>query len=1102
MAIAEKTIKYSVLHGLVPLDALSNAHLNELANKAIVEEISADQYVFRAGDQDNQTVYLLDGTVELINAQGKSVGNLAVKSETAKHPLAHAQPRQLSVRATGKVSVVRIDSSQLDALLAWSESTGYDVEEITAGSDGDWLTRLLQSATFSRLSPVNIQQLLSSMESMPVLAGDLIVEEGSAGEYFYVVKKGRLSVTRKGAVQDKDVLLAELSDGACFGEEALVAGTQRNATVTMLTDGVVMRVSKQDFDELLRTPLVQSIEYISAKAAIDEGAQWLDVRLTDEFKNCSLPESLNLPLSELRNHLDGLDQQSKYIICCDTGRRSATAAFVLSQHGFDATVLNKGLLEVPWEDLLGDVAAADEIDATEKPDSMVATDSVAESAAQTAVIRDFQEQIEQLDAKNNRLVSELESAQLELRHQTDEIGKALKASQEDASDLDTARMTLARAQNEKQNILKEQTRLTQRVRKVELENKQLRKDYQHELERTGGSATDVDARVNLVHEHSDALLQVEQLTNDLTKLKAKYKQTVDEKKERIVSLEESLESEREVVQQQLDELTASAEAESKRQLADMQAMASTHEGIANEAGQKIDSLQSQLEQMAGERATHETALQQASQDADKLRAEFEVNRGLGDMLPETSGGELQATVNQLKVELDAETAQRVLADQEVSRWKAEAKKQKFSVEAAADNSAETPVVSVPVLNHEPDDLRFTAYTPEVKPASATPPINRLIEDEEAVTSNGFIGKLVVFLVIGAVAAAAALYWWPNFNKQAELQSIPDAAVSNESAADHGGTASEIAVDMAEPPETSVQEAAPITQDEVQVSLTVAETVAAIEALEATADTAEQEFIAPEPKQASAVSIKKMKPGKLFSDRLANGRSGPRMVQMPTGAFTMGSAMSSANFNERPRHEVTLSTFAMGKYEVTFEEYDQFARMTGRGFPSDAGWGRGRQPVINISWNDALAYTQWLSKQSGFNYRLPTEAEWEYAARAGTITHYWWSNKPNAEGKANCFNCGSKWDAARPAAVGSLPANAVGIHEISGNVMEWVQDCYLPDYKVASTVGAAVNLTPCDAHVVRGGSYSGPVNTLRSAARSRRVPQSQIDNLGFRVVRAN
>ncbi|MEE9493993.1 MAG: SUMF1/EgtB/PvdO family nonheme iron enzyme, partial [Gammaproteobacteria bacterium] len=455
--------------------------------------------------------------------------------------------------------------------------------------------------------------------------------------------------------------------------------------------------------------------------------------------------------------------------------------------------------------------------------------------------------------------------------------------------------------------------------------------------------------------------------------------------------------------------------------------------------------------------------------------------------------------------LDAEIAQRVRAEQEVTRWKTEAKKLEFSAEAEEENNSVTPVVSVPVLNHEPDDIRFTAYTPEAKPTNATvPPFERFVEDDDSLTGKSFIGKLMVFLAIGAVVGAAVLYWLPDLKKQVELQLTPSTVVMEEPTAENSGADLETVEKVtSKSPDNNVQGFEPVIRDDVQVSQTVAETVAAIEALEATSGATEQDLAVQEPPVVTPEQrVVKMKPGKLFSDRLTNGKSGPRMVQIPAGMFTMGSAMSSANFNERPRHEVTLSTFAMGKYEVTFEEYDQFARMTGRGFPSDAGWGRGRQPVINISWNDALAYTLWLSQQSGFNYRLPTEAEWEYAVRAGTVTHYWWSNEPKAEGKANCFDCGSKWDATKPAAVGSLPANAVGVHEMTGNVMEWVQDCYLPDYKVASTVGAAVNLTPCDAHVVRGGSYTGPVNTLRSAARSRRVPQSQIDNLGFRVVRAN
>ncbi|MEN8220290.1 MAG: SUMF1/EgtB/PvdO family nonheme iron enzyme [Pseudomonadota bacterium] len=138
-------------------------------------------------------------------------------------------------------------------------------------------------------------------------------------------------------------------------------------------------------------------------------------------------------------------------------------------------------------------------------------------------------------------------------------------------------------------------------------------------------------------------------------------------------------------------------------------------------------------------------------------------------------------------------------------------------------------------------------------------------------------------------------------------------------------------------------------------------------------------------------------GKVFQDRLKDGSFGPEMVWIPAGSFRMGDIQGGGWNSEKPVHRVSIRQgFAMGRYEVTFAEYDKFAEATGREKPSDLGWGRGNRPVINVSWHDAVAYTQWLSQQTGKKYRLPTEAEWEYAARAGTETKYWWGNTASPE----------------------------------------------------------------------------------------------------------
>jgi formylglycine-generating enzyme required for sulfatase activity len=226
-----------------------------------------------------------------------------------------------------------------------------------------------------------------------------------------------------------------------------------------------------------------------------------------------------------------------------------------------------------------------------------------------------------------------------------------------------------------------------------------------------------------------------------------------------------------------------------------------------------------------------------------------------------------------------------------------------------------------------------------------------------------------------------------------------------------------------------------------------------------------------------------------------------MVELPANGYLMGSPGNSLNYNEGPRHEVTVSGFSISQHEVTFAEYDKFARATGRRLPYDESWGRGARPVINVSWNDARAYAKWLSRKTGKQYRLPTEAEWEYAARAGNAEKIWWDSRVDVK-QANCFNCGSEWDGKRTAPTGSFKDNAFGLYDMAGNAQEWTEDCYHTSYSKAPDDGS-VWLTPgCTQRVVRGGGYTSPLDSLRYGKRGQYNQDTRLDNLGFRVVRSN
>ena len=241
------------------------------------------------------------------------------------------------------------------------------------------------------------------------------------------------------------------------------------------------------------------------------------------------------------------------------------------------------------------------------------------------------------------------------------------------------------------------------------------------------------------------------------------------------------------------------------------------------------------------------------------------------------------------------------------------------------------------------------------------------------------------------------------------------------------------------------------------------------------------------------------PGDVFRDCAGC----PEMVVIPAGSFRMGCVSGRDCYSrEQPVHPVTISRpFALSRHEMTFDEYDRFAAATGRSRPDDEGWGRGRRPAVNVSWNDAQAYVSWLSAETGVRYRLPSEAEWEYAARAGTTTAYSWGNEIGSN-RASCYLCGSQWDGEMTATVGSFGANAWGLHDMHGNVWEWVEDCWHETYVGAPADGSAWTAGGnCGLRVLRGGSWLGDPRDLRAASRyGDDAGGRNYDIFGFRVAR--
>jgi CRP-like cAMP-binding protein len=339
----------TLLKRFSPLDGLKRNNLAALAAKSSLKDLPAGRILFRQGEQDKRTYYLVSGEIELCAGE-KVLARVRGGSDEARTPIAPMQPRRFTARSATDVRYIVIDSDMLDVLLTWDQTGTYEVNELTldtAPNSDDWMTTLFHTRAFHRVPPTNLQAIFMRMERVDLKAGAVVIKQGDEGDYFYAITAGRVVVARETPLNREGIKLAELGPGETFGEEALISEAKRNATITMLTDGTLMRLNKQDFKTLLTEPMLTTVSYPEANKLVDGGARWLDVRLPSEFEAGHLPKAINIPLYFLRLKLKQLDPRLRYVVVCDTGRRSAAGAFILNERGFDAVILREGLTTVP-----------------------------------------------------------------------------------------------------------------------------------------------------------------------------------------------------------------------------------------------------------------------------------------------------------------------------------------------------------------------------------------------------------------------------------------------------------------------------------------------------------------------------------------------------------------------------------------------------------------------------------------------------------------------------------------------------------------------------------------------------------------------------------
>lgn len=338
------TATSDALNHLYPLDTLRPETREQLASEAAYSDYARGEVLFRSGDVDDDTLYLLEGEIEASYPDGKT-RQFAARSLQGRYPLGDAQPRRFTATVTSsRARVARLERRYMEKVIAWDQ-----IARNAAGTDGNdsdsnrWVFRLLQSRAFHKLPTGNIERMFQGFEEVPVRAGEVIVREGDAADYFYVIKEGAAAVTKH--LDDTESIVAYLVRGDCFGEDALLSNTTRNATVKMVQDGRLMRLARRTFEDVLKPPVVEWLNPAQASLLARTGATVIDVRLPAEFEQRAIRDAINVPLYRLREDaVDRFSRDAKLIVYCNTGERSSAAAFILTRLGFDAYALQGGLL--------------------------------------------------------------------------------------------------------------------------------------------------------------------------------------------------------------------------------------------------------------------------------------------------------------------------------------------------------------------------------------------------------------------------------------------------------------------------------------------------------------------------------------------------------------------------------------------------------------------------------------------------------------------------------------------------------------------------------------------------------------------------------------
>jgi CRP-like cAMP-binding protein len=405
MAVSPKNVDINLVRKFAPLDTLALKKVEEVLEKSALQKVPAGRMLFKEGDKDKWTVYLLSGEVELNSSNGSTE---LIKSATDKalKPLAKGIPRAVTATSKTNVTVLIIDTELLNVLVNWNSPSSIEVSDFGDEEDDedDWMTRFLQSGAFIQLPAANMQSLLMKLEEVPLTKGKIVIKEGDTEDQnYYIIKQGQCIVSRLDSKSGKQKPLAILKSGVGFGEEALITGTARGASVSMKTDGVVLKLDKTDFIDLLVKPLIHIISKDEVAAIEDNVVTYVDVRSKIEYQKNGLENSIHCPVRNVREKISQLDPETHYIVYSNSENRASSVAFLFIQQDLYVSVLRDGIgkPDLTDEEINASIKAEEKSGSeTSKPQLKIQPQTEKEhqtnDATQTANKQDINYYIEQL----------------------------------------------------------------------------------------------------------------------------------------------------------------------------------------------------------------------------------------------------------------------------------------------------------------------------------------------------------------------------------------------------------------------------------------------------------------------------------------------------------------------------------------------------------------------------------------------------------------------------------------------------------------------------------------------------------------------------------